>query len=159
MPEKRREEKLEFTIERVTNREWEFYKKYHYLNETIPTGHYYEIKLKNKKVGFICIRRFTHPIAKDIMMISRLVVVPEFQGFGIGVKFMESVADLYKGQRIRIITSLKPFIISLQKNKNWKCMRFDRVSGGSSTVNIHSIYKKESTSHNRITATFEYRIK
>lgn len=38
-------------------------------------------------------------------------------------------------------------------------MRFDRVSGGSSTGNIHSIYKKESTSHNRITATFEYRKK
>lgn len=89
------------------------------------------------------------------MMISRLVIVPEFQGFGIGIKFMESIADLYKGQRIRIVTSLKPFIIALKKNKNWKCVRFDRVSAGFRSEKINSIYKKESTSHNRITATFE----
>lgn len=111
------------------------------------------MSLNDKKVGFICINRFPHPIAKDIMTISRLVIVSEFQGFGIGLKFMNEVANIYKNNRIRITTSLKPFIISLKKNKEWKCVRFGRVGSGSGS--IHNKKNVDNFSFNRITATFE----
>ena len=155
MPEKIRREKLEFKINRCSVASWDFYKKYHYLNESIGTGHYYEMKLNDKKVGFIQIARFPHPIAKDIMTIGRLVIVPEFQGFGIGVKFMNEIAKLYDDNRIRITTSLKPFIESLSKNKSWRCVRFGRVGKSGATSSVHSS-DKNSLSNNRITATFEW---
>ena len=85
--------------------------------------------LRDKKVGFCQIARFPHPRAKDIMTIGRMVVVPEFQGFGLGVKFMNEIAKLYEDDRIRITTSLKPFMMTLNKNKNWKCVRSGRVAG------------------------------
>lgn len=117
-------------------------------------GHYYLLTLKDKKVGFICINRFPHPIVKNQMTISRLVIVPEFQGFGIGEKFMTVVSDLYKNDRIRITTSLKPFITSLKRSKNWLCVRFGRAMAGKKTTG--SIHKyMEGGSFNRITATFE----
>lgn len=97
------------------------------------------------------IGRFMHPIVKDIMTISRIVIVPEFQGHGLAVKFMNEVASLYKEQnRIRITSSLKSFIEALNRNKSWKCVRFGRVSGGTKTALL-----KDSVSLNRITATFE----
>lgn len=80
------------------------------------------------------ISKFPHPIAKDIMNINRLVIVPEFQGFGIGEKFMNEISFLYKENRVRITTSLKSFIISLKKSKNWKCVRFGRVNSGSGSI-------------------------
>jgi len=114
------------------------------------------MKLKNKYVGFISINRFPHPQAKDIMTISRLVIVPEFQGFGIGVKFLNVISDLYKNDRIRITTSLKPFIKALDKQKTWKCVRFGRVGKAGETSKIHSTKESSSVSYNRITATFQY---
>jgi len=89
------------------------------------------------------------------MNISRVVIVPEFQGFGIGIKFMETVSSEYSNYRIRIITSLKPFILSLKKNKNWNCVRFGRVQKSGQTSSIYSNNKKGSISCDRITATFE----
>ena len=87
-----------------------------------------------------------HPVAKDIMTISRIVIVPEFQGFGIGIKFMNEVANLYS-DRMRITTSLKPFILALKKNKEWKCVRFGRNSEYQGIKYVGS--------NNRITATFQ----
>jgi len=110
--------------------------------------------LNEKKVGFLSISRFPHPKAKDIMNISRVVIVPEFQGFGLAFKFMELIANQYPKDRIRITTSLKPFMQSLKNHKKFKCVRFGRVSSGSGS--IHNKNKIESFSFNRITATFEF---
>ena len=126
------------------------------MNESIGAGHYYEITLKNKKVGFLQIARFPHPQAKDIMTIGRIVIVPEFQGFGIGIKFMNLIADLYKGNRIRITTSLKPFMKALDSNKSWICVRSGRAITDSKSGLLHN-NNKNSGSSNRITATFQYR--
>lgn len=114
------------------------------------------MKLNDKRVGFLCIARFPHPKAKDIMTISRIVVVPEFQGFGIGIKFMNLISDLYKGNRIRITTSLKPFMKALNNRKDWFCVRSGRVGKPGKNSMIHAI-KKSSVSYTRITATFQYR--
>lgn len=111
--------------------------------------------LNNKKVGFLSIARFPHPMARDIMTIGRLVIVPEFQGFGIGIKFMNEISDLYNNDRVRITTSLKPFIESMSKNKNWKCVRFGRVSCSTGKGFQNSKNEKSSVSTNRITATFQ----
>jgi predicted acetyltransferase len=155
LPKKQRTEKLEFKICRTTKSTWEFYKKYHYLNESIGAGHYYEMKLNDKKVGFMSIARFPHPQAKDIMTVGRLVIVPEFQGFGVGIKFTNEISELYKGNRIRITTSLKPFIESLNKSNKWKCVRFGRVGNPGKSSSIHNKNKDCSVSRNRITATFQ----
>lgn len=85
------------------------------------------------------------------MTIGRLVIVPEFQGFGIGIRFMNEIADLYKSDRIRITTSLKPFMIALNNNKKWICVRSGRVNSL-----VHNKSNKSTVSYNRITATFQY---
>jgi hypothetical protein len=113
------------------------------------------MKLNDKRVGFLSIARFPHPQAKDIMTISRVVIVPEFQGFGIGIKFMDTIADIYKADRIRVTTSLKPFMMALNSNKNWKCVRSGRVGKPGKNSMNHTI-KESSVSYNRITATFQY---
>lgn len=91
------------------------------------------------------------------MTIGRLVIMPEFQGFGIGVKFMNLISDLYKGNRVRITTSLKPFMKALDKNNNWICVRSGRVGNPGKSSKIHSQDKDCSVSRNRITATFQYK--
>lgn len=86
------------------------------------------------------------------MTISRLVIVPEFQGFGIGIKFMNIIAEIYNNNRIRVTTSLKSFIVALNKQNEWKCVRFGRVG----KPGKNGVYEEGSMSANRITATFQY---
>jgi len=112
--------------------------------------------LNDKRAGFLSIARFPHPKAKDIMTIGRIVVVPEFQGFGVGMKLMKSIADLYNGNRIRITTSLKPFMIALNNSKSWKCVRSGRVHCSTGKGFQNRNQKNASVSSNRITATFQY---
>lgn len=91
------------------------------------------------------------------MTISRIVIVPEFQGFGIGIKFMNAIAELYKGNRIRVTTSLKPFMKALNANSKWYCVRSGRVGNPGKSSKIHNKKSDCSVSYNRITATFQYR--
>lgn len=90
------------------------------------------------------------------MTIGRLVIVPEFQGFGIGIKFLNEIAKIYSGNRIRITTSLKPFMMALNKNNNWVCVRSGRVAKPGKESKIHA-QKDSSVSYNRITATFQFK--
>ena len=48
--------------------------------------------------------------------IHRLVILPEYQGIGIGIKFLSEIASLYTN--IYITTSLKSLTMGLIKNKN-----------------------------------------
>lgn len=54
-------------------------------------------------------------------MIHRLVVLPDYQGIGIGIKFLNEVSNIYiqKGWKVRIITSSPSLSNGLIKNKNW----------------------------------------
>jgi hypothetical protein len=103
-----------------------------------------------------------HPSAKNISMISRIVILPEYQGFGLALKFMKIICQIYNksGERMRIVTSLKPFIEALKRNNDWILKRFDRISSGSGSGSgsgsIHNKAKQTSFSNNRITASFEY---
>lgn len=103
-------------------------------------------------------KHFQHPKVKNMNTVSRIVIVPDFQGFGLANLFMENVFELYKDKRITITTSLKPFIKALKNNKKWSCTRFGRISCGKGQ--IHSKNNANSSyfnSYNRVTASFEWR--
>lgn len=62
--------------------------------------------------------------------VSRLVVLPDYQGVGLGTKFLEFVARAYRNDRklLDITTSAKNLIIALNK-KSWaKMVRFGKTA-------------------------------
>ena len=62
-----------------------------------------------------------HPINKKIKRVSRLVILPDYQGIGLGTKFLNVIAKYYveKGYDFSIITSAKNLINVLKKNNKW----------------------------------------
>ena len=62
------------------------------------------------------------PYQKGKKRIHRLVVLPEFQGIGIGTKFLTTITEYYvkKNWTVFINTSNKGLVYSLKKNKHWK---------------------------------------
>ena len=105
-------------------------------------------------IAFLSVIHFPHPIVKNIKRVHRLVVLPDYQGIGIGSKFESYVAGIYKahGFQFYTTTSAKNMIMTKAKSKDWKCTRHNIVSGGTRTAN--ETIKK---THRKVkTASFEY---
>lgn len=66
---------------------------------------------------------------KRLKRVSRLVILPDYQGIGLGSRFLDYIAKLYykKGFDFSIITSARNLIYSLRKSKKWCLYRFGLV--------------------------------
>lgn len=82
--------------------------------------------------------------------IHRLVILPEYQGIGIGKKFLNEIANLY--ENIYITTSLKSLVKGLIKDKNWILIRKGRVS----SINKNLTAMNKTISNNRNTYCFKH---
>ena len=72
-------------------------------------------------MGFIAINHFPNAIT-NIKMIHRLVILPDYQGIGLGTRLMTLVAHQYaeKGFYVRIVTTSKNLMMALLRNDSWK---------------------------------------
>lgn len=122
-------------------------------HDLAPSAQCYLLKNKDVNVGFIAILHFPHPSNSKLKRISRVVIKPEWQGIGIGIKFMNAVSEIYSkdGYKVNILTGLQGFIQGLHRSKTWICTRYGRISKNKNV----SFQKTDSL--NRITATFSYK--
>lgn len=63
--------------------------------------------------------------------IHRLVVLPDYQGIGIGTKFIKEVAKIIdkEGYNVNLTTTTPSLVHALKKDKNWCLIRYGRVKG------------------------------
>ena len=108
---------------------------------------------KDEIIGFCGVLHFPHPINKKIKSVTRLVILPDYQGIGLGTKFLNFISDIYiqQGFDFKIQTSAKNLISSLIKDKKWILSRYSKCL----KVSPSGISKlNKTTSENRITASF-----
>jgi len=94
------------------------------------------------------------------MKVHRLVVLPDYQGIGIGVNLLNFIAEHIKikyEKTLGITSSITNLKYALSKSNEWSLKRLGRVSSGSGSGSIHNKNVKNSTTANRITYTFEYK--
>jgi ABC-type Mn2+/Zn2+ transport system ATPase subunit len=149
---------LKFTIQEIEESKtkseyWKIFSKYHYLSHSHNNAARVFIAEVNGVVaGFISVIHFPHPKVKNYKNIHRLVILPDYQGLGIGKILLNTVADIVKkeGKRVGITTSAPSLIFSLKKDPNWACKRFGRCKPhGGRGVGVMGSYE-------RITVSFEY---
>ena len=135
---------------------WNIFKKYHYLGH----NHNYVARvfigfIENNPVAFCSVLPFPHPIVKNTKRTHRLVVLPDYQGVGIGGKLHDTIANyFYNISYDYIITTSSPQLIkSLKLSKNWLTTRIGRVAGQNKGLS-----NKTNSSRNRITCAFKYRL-
>lgn len=121
--------KKKFTVKRCSIAEWGNFRRYHYLNGDISKGaRCFGLYDQDKIIGFIGVIHFPHPKNKKIKRVTRLVILPDYQGIGLGTKFLNVVAHIYvnEGFDFRIVTSAKNLIYALNKNKDWEFKTYKR---------------------------------
>lgn len=140
---------------------WKIFGKYHYLSPVLNNG-------THQYVGYIDGRPVCHcgilqvPIRPGVRRIHRLVVLPDYQGVGIGTRFISHLADLYQrdGVEIHIITSHPGLLHGLMKLKTWVLFRAGRAGSAASLAKtvVHGgeISLMKNASSRRVTYSLKY---
>lgn len=150
-----RRPKIELKIFKQKNK-WPLFSKYHYLSDSLLTGaDQYVAYNNNKEVAFCAVRSHPHPTNKLLRMIHRLVVLPDYQGIGLGITFLNYITSLYKQNNydIIIITSNMALKTSFLKDNKWLLQRCDRQTRkpGKTSMAYGTI-----RSGNRVTMSWRY---
>ena len=152
--QKKNRPEIKFEIFNTTDKTiWKMFSKHHYLSHSHNNAANVFIATVNDDIaGFISILHFPHPKVKNLKKVHRLVILPDYQGAGFGIKFLNEIGKHYKEQKFRysIVTSAPSLINALKKSKEWNCGHFGRMMGK------HSGMKEmKGGSVKRITASFE----
>lgn len=149
-----RRPRIGIDVFKADRRLWPVFKPFHYLNGALnPTAQNYIALWDETPVGFCSVLAMIGK--KGHRRIHRLVVLPDFQGVGIGTKLLETVAHLYAQQGCRMsITSGNPALIHHCKaSEKWRNVDFHGAGSKKRNTNVPS-YKDSSQ---RAVASFEYR--
>lgn len=134
---------------------WTLFRSYHYLNGVLPsTARCYVAVYQDKPIAFIAVVSIR--MRARYYRVSRLVVLPDYQGIGVGKRLLNFIAELYTSQTkipFYILTS-NPQIIR-GNMKNWKITRFGHASKGRGNTKINNEIKN-SLSRKRITVSLQY---
>lgn len=127
------------------------FSKHHYLDHKHNNAaNCYVCYINDNPAGFISVMPQPGTV-KNLWRIHRLVVLPDYQGIGIGLKILNDISELYKldGKKVSIVTSAPSLLNALNRDNKWRCNSFGKKGG----VNFGKI----TSTTNRISASFRYK--
>jgi GNAT superfamily N-acetyltransferase len=146
---------LDVTVYRCGSCLWAMFRQYHYLSGSLAKhARCYVAVYQDKPVAFIAVMHIH--MRSRYYRVHRLVVLPDYQGIGLGKRLLNFIAELYSSQTkapFYIITS-NPQIVRAN-NSNWKITRFGHASQGHGDTRINNEIRN-SLSRNRITVSLQY---
>ena len=139
---------------------WQIFRRYHYLNTELNVSAKTFVGVLNgvpvAHMGFIY-----NPLHKGLIRGHRLVVLPDYQGIGIGVRFATLCAEQAKkdmnGSAVQIITTTPALVAPLTHSGRWWLKDYGRRKSHTDHKLLSKTMKKmlsKSTSKNRITYSF-----
>lgn len=149
-----RRPEIDIDIRSGDRSEWRLFRDYHYLTRNLPrNADCYIGEVEGEPVAWTAVIHFPHPTNKRVRRICRVVVLPDYQGLGIGDALSTWVAERYhaRGYTPTIVLSSPQLMASYLRSPCWRLMRKGKIVG-SRTGDM----AKRRTSTGRLTATFNY---
>ena len=121
----RRRPAIDITIRRVDKAAWGIFKKHHYLSADIHPGTQCFVAFcDGAPMAFLGMLHFPHP-QRSAWKGSRMVILPDYQGAGIGAALFDWVASVFRATGKAVIgTASSPQMIhQVATSPNWKITR------------------------------------
>jgi GNAT superfamily N-acetyltransferase len=150
-----RRPRIELRLFRSHWRAWELFKRHHYLSADLNrAAHCYVALFDGAPVAFCAVLSLMG--RKHRRRISRMVVLPDYQGVGIGARVLDAVADLYRrrGERMNIVTSHPSMIAGLDRSPRWRLIACRPT--GYARDRLVAAKHRRSCSLGRSVVSFEY---
>jgi GNAT superfamily N-acetyltransferase len=164
-----RQEKLQFDIYETNRNTWKFFSKYHYLSEKLAGGKcfYFGLWSNSNQIGFLAFSNYV-PHRKGTKMqlhFNRLVIHPDYCGFGLGVYFLNKCAKIIvdRGYEVMGKFSSAPVYNALKRDKQWRLNDVKRqhkiIVGGNMQRGKKDTYTKTRAINNGNNAGFRMDVK
>jgi len=137
--------KITLTIQSTSRDYWQYFGKYHYLDTAISkSAHYYVLLLGNKPIGFHAAIHSTNRDIHSYWRGHRTVILPEFQGMGIGTAFSDAIAEIYVSRGLRYFskTAHPSFGEHREKSPLWRATSMNKKSRTGSYLNSDGSARK-----------------
>lgn len=142
--------KIELQVSRVESSTWDLFKKHHYLTENANKSCKFLLFTWNKKpVGIAAMINQPRKGCPNGFAISRVVVLPDFQGLGLGVKICEFCAAIFKdiGGKIYIKTIHPALGVYFNSSENWRGTLKNGKVGNTNDKNAVNRFSRVSYCH------------
>lgn len=149
----RRRPPINLRVHKTNVSAWDIFKGHHYLDAKISdAAQCYVATWNEKPVAFTSYIHFPHAAFANGKREHRTVVLPDYQGVGIGNALSEMIAQqvVESGFRFFSTTSHPAMISHRAKSPKWRCSRFGHVAKAGKTSVI------KSNSSRRVSAGFEF---
>lgn len=156
----RRRPQIELRIHEATTAAWSLFRGHHYLTASLHKGaRCFVATWHDKPVAFTSFMHFAHPKVRQAKREHRTVVLPDYQGVGIGNAVSEWLGSHAKSLGFRFLstTSHPAMIRHRHRSDKWLVKRLGHVAmlGKNSTMR-RGAHLGDSGSYNRVTAGCEY---
>jgi energy-coupling factor transporter ATP-binding protein EcfA2 len=152
--------RLDLAVHKVDRSAWRVFARHHYLSGSLAKGaQCYGAFIGDECVAFTSYIHFPHPHTRNVKMGHRLVVLPDYQGLGIGGRLDDWLGQyLYeRGWRYRNVVAHPAMIRYYSASPRW------RDTGGSSrrrqlttTSTVNSMRRRQLNPRALSTRAFEY---
>jgi ABC-type lipoprotein export system ATPase subunit/GNAT superfamily N-acetyltransferase len=152
---------LALTIKSSSVDYWRYFSKYHYLDTEISkSAHYYVLLLGDKPIGFHAAIHSTNRDIHSYWRGHRTVILPEFQGMGIGTAFSDAIAEIYVSRGLRYFskTAHPSFGEHREKSPLWRPTSMNRKSRVGSYLNKDGTARKMAGYGGTTTVRDAYRV-
>lgn len=113
------------------------------------------VKLYDELIAFVAVLHFPNRYDDKIKRVTRLVVLPDYQGVGIGKRLLNWVGEYYKSQGFRIILTTSHPSINNSISDTWTLKRRGRIPSFGKNSMLHQF--KDTTTIDRLTCSWEYK--
>ena len=149
--------RLEFDVFPVHHSAWATFRHHHYLSATLHrAARCFVAEHDGQPVAFASYLHFAHPHAKRLKMFHRIVVLPDYQGIGLGGRLTEHVAQQLAGDgwSAHITTGHPAFVAFMRRSPRWRELTRGRNAPARSAT---SLFRAKHTDPRRLaTRSFAY---
>ena len=144
-------------IARCGRGEWRAFKNHHYLSgELTASARCFVGRIDGREACFGAVNHFPHPKSSGWKE-HRFVVLPDYQGVGLGNRLSEYIAALFAstGKPYRGVTSHPAYVHHRLRSPLWKCLRKATMKAKPGKTSTKTGLRK-TISVGRLTWSFEY---
>lgn len=149
--------RLRLELRSVDREAWTLFAPHHYLSSDLHVaakcvGGFIDGRI----VAFVAYYRFPHPKAKDIMINHRTVVLPDWQGLGIGGRMADEVGEMLaeQGNRFRTTLAHPALIAHFRGSRRWSEVAAQNKPSRSRKPK--RLQKQHASARKLATKTFQY---
>lgn len=150
---------IELEVFRCRYQAWSAFSRHHYLSRQVNrAAHCYLATWHDEPVAFCAL--LAVPGRQGAWRISRLVVLPDFQGLGIGSSFARTIAEFYSQteRTVSITTSHPSMIAGLRRSPHWELRAVKKtgysIQAGAKRGTLTGYL--DNTSRGRAVVSFQY---